>query len=62
MARASVLVHVRDAAKNIPAALQRFMAERVGARAVRDIRGASHAVSVSQRDEVAATIWWRSPR
>jgi len=45
-----------DADKNIPAALQRFMAERAGAREVREVAGASHAISVSQPDEVAATI------
>jgi pimeloyl-ACP methyl ester carboxylesterase len=45
-----------DADKNIPAALQRFMAERAGARAVREVPGASHAISVSQPDEVADTI------
>jgi pimeloyl-ACP methyl ester carboxylesterase len=47
---------VRDAAKNIPAALQRFTAERAGACAIHGIPGASHAVSVSQPDDVAATI------
>jgi pimeloyl-ACP methyl ester carboxylesterase len=45
-----------DADENIPAALQRFMAERAGAREVRAVPGASHAISVSQPDEVAATI------
>lgn len=45
-----------DADKNIPAALQRFMAERAGAREVREVAGASHAIAVSQPDEVAATI------
>ena len=45
-----------DADENIPAALQRFMAERAGAREVRSVPGASHAISVSQPDEVAATI------
>lgn len=45
-----------DADRNIPSALQRFMAERAGAREVRELPGASHAVSVSQPDEVAATI------
>jgi pimeloyl-ACP methyl ester carboxylesterase len=45
-----------DADKNIPVALQRFMAERADAREVREIPGASHAVSVSQPDEVATSI------
>ena len=42
--------------KNIPAELQRFMAERASARGAREIAGASHALSVSQPAEVAATI------
>ena len=45
-----------DADRNIPAALQQFMAERAGARVVDAIAGASHALSVSRPDEVAATI------
>jgi pimeloyl-ACP methyl ester carboxylesterase len=45
-----------DSDRNIPAALQRFMAERAGAREVREIAGASHAVAVSHPDEVAATV------
>jgi pimeloyl-ACP methyl ester carboxylesterase len=45
-----------DADQNIPAALQRFMAERAAARGVREVRGASHAIAVSQPDEVAGTI------
>jgi pimeloyl-ACP methyl ester carboxylesterase len=45
-----------DADLNIPAALQRFMAERAGARAVRELPGGSHAISVSAPDEVADTI------
>ncbi|WP_374201405.1 alpha/beta fold hydrolase [Blastococcus sp. MG754427] len=45
-----------DADLNIPAALQRSMAERAGAREVRAIPEGSHALSVSQPDEVAATI------
>jgi pimeloyl-ACP methyl ester carboxylesterase len=45
-----------DADENIPAALQRFMADRAGARGVTEITGASHALSVSRPDEVAATI------
>jgi pimeloyl-ACP methyl ester carboxylesterase len=45
-----------EADRNIPAALQRFMAERAGARACRGIPGAAHALSVSQPDAVADTI------
>ena len=45
-----------DADQNIPAALQRFMADRAGAREVRAIPGGSHAIPVSQPGEVAATI------
>jgi pimeloyl-ACP methyl ester carboxylesterase len=40
----------------IPAALHRFMAERAGAKAVREIAGASHALSVSEPGVVADTI------
>ena len=42
--------------KNIPPEAQRFMAERAGTRAVVEIEGASHAVSVSRPDEVADLI------
>jgi pimeloyl-ACP methyl ester carboxylesterase len=45
-----------DADKNIPAALQRFMADRARVREARELAGASHALSVSRPDEVAATI------
>ena len=45
-----------DADLNIPAALQRFMADRAGAREVRAIPGGSPARSVVPPDEVAATI------
>jgi pimeloyl-ACP methyl ester carboxylesterase len=41
---------------NIPAELQRFQVERSGAKASREIPGASHALSVSQPDAVAETI------
>jgi pimeloyl-ACP methyl ester carboxylesterase len=41
---------------NIPVALHRFMASRAGARDVREIAGASHALSVSQPDAVAEMI------
>ena len=40
----------------IPAALQRFEAERAGARRVVEIAGASHAVAVSQPGAVAELI------
>jgi pimeloyl-ACP methyl ester carboxylesterase len=45
-----------DQDRNIPVALHRFVAERASARGVREIAGASHAVSVSQPDAVAETI------
>jgi hypothetical protein len=38
---------------NIPVALRSFMAERAGARGVREIASASHALSVSRPDAVA---------
>jgi pimeloyl-ACP methyl ester carboxylesterase len=41
---------------NIPVALHRFVAERANARGVREIAGASHALSVSQPAAVAETI------
>jgi pimeloyl-ACP methyl ester carboxylesterase len=40
----------------IPAALQRYMAERAGARRVVEIRGASHAAAVSQPEQTAQLI------
>jgi pimeloyl-ACP methyl ester carboxylesterase len=45
-----------DQDRNIPVALHRFVAERASARGVREIAGASHAVSVSQPDAVAEMI------
>lgn len=42
--------------QNIPAELVRFMAERAGARSVQELKGGSHAISVSRPDEVTATI------
>jgi pimeloyl-ACP methyl ester carboxylesterase len=42
--------------RNIPAALQRYMAERAGSRGAREIRGASHALGVSRPDAVIAAI------
>jgi pimeloyl-ACP methyl ester carboxylesterase len=41
---------------NIPVALQRFLAERASARVAREVAGASHAISVSRPEAVAATI------
>lgn len=41
---------------NIPAALQRFMAERAGARRSVEIPGASHAIAVSQPEATAELI------
>jgi pimeloyl-ACP methyl ester carboxylesterase len=45
-----------DQDRNIPAALHRFMADRAGAKATREMAGASHALSVSDPDAVTATI------
>lgn len=42
--------------RNIPAALQRSLAERAGARDVVELAGASHAVAVSQPEETARVI------
>jgi pimeloyl-ACP methyl ester carboxylesterase len=42
--------------RNIPAALQRFMAERASARRTIEIAGASHAVAVSQPEATAELI------
>jgi pimeloyl-ACP methyl ester carboxylesterase len=42
--------------RNIPAAVQRFGAERAGARRTVELAGASHAVAVSQPGAVAALI------
>ena len=42
--------------RNIPAALQRFLAERAGARRAVEIPGASHAVAVSHPAETAELI------
>jgi pimeloyl-ACP methyl ester carboxylesterase len=40
----------------IPAQLQRFMAERAGARRTIEIPGASHAITVSRHEETAQLI------
>jgi pimeloyl-ACP methyl ester carboxylesterase len=42
--------------RTIPAALQRFMAERAGARHVLEIPGASHAAAVSHPEETSGLI------
>jgi pimeloyl-ACP methyl ester carboxylesterase len=47
---------VAEGDRNIPPALQRFMAERAGARQTLEIPGASHAASVSQPDATAQLI------
>jgi pimeloyl-ACP methyl ester carboxylesterase len=47
---------IGEADRTIPAALQRFEAERAGARGVRVAVRGSHAVVVSQPDAVAETI------
>jgi pimeloyl-ACP methyl ester carboxylesterase len=41
---------------NIPVALHRFMADRAGAKDVREVPDASHALSVSRPEAVAASI------
>jgi pimeloyl-ACP methyl ester carboxylesterase len=41
---------------NIPVAVHRAGAERAGSRGTRELAGASHAISVSQPDAVAASI------
>jgi pimeloyl-ACP methyl ester carboxylesterase len=45
-----------DADRNIPVALHRFMAGRAGAKGVREVSGASHALSVSHPESVTASI------
>ena len=47
---------IGDQDLNIPAALQRFLAERAGSKGTREVAGGSHAVMVSEPDAVAATI------
>jgi pimeloyl-ACP methyl ester carboxylesterase len=42
--------------RNIPAALQHFMAERAGARRAVEVPGASHAIAVSRPDLIAELI------
>jgi pimeloyl-ACP methyl ester carboxylesterase len=45
-----------DGDRNIPAAVQRYMAERAGAQQVVELGAASHAVAVSRPDAVAELI------
>ena len=45
-----------SADRNIPAALHAFMAERAGAKAAIEVKGASHVVMLSHPHEVAALI------
>jgi pimeloyl-ACP methyl ester carboxylesterase len=45
-----------DEDRNIPAGLERFLAQRADARGTREVVGASHAIMVSRPDEVAETI------
>ncbi|MCP2323247.1 pimeloyl-ACP methyl ester carboxylesterase [Hamadaea flava] len=45
-----------DADLNIPVALHRFLADRAGAKGVREVPGASHAISVSAPDAVTESI------
>jgi pimeloyl-ACP methyl ester carboxylesterase len=45
-----------DEDRNIPAVLQRFMAERAGARRTSEIPGASHAISVAHPEATAHLI------
>ncbi|MGH9289301.1 MAG: alpha/beta fold hydrolase [Acidimicrobiales bacterium] len=47
---------VAEEDRNIPAALQQFMAERAAARRVAEVPRASHAIAVSQPDVIAQLI------
>ena len=47
---------IGDQDLNIPAELQRFEAERAGAKGTTEVAGASHAVSVSAPDPIVATV------
>jgi pimeloyl-ACP methyl ester carboxylesterase len=47
---------IGDQDRNIPPAVQRFGAERAGARGTREVQGGSHATSVSHPDPVAESI------
>jgi pimeloyl-ACP methyl ester carboxylesterase len=56
LAHHPVLVRVGSDDRNIPAELIRFMAERADSRGTHEVAGASHALSVSCPDAVAAMI------
>ena len=45
-----------DADALVPPALHRFMADRAGAKGVREVSGGSHSLSVSRPDAVTSTI------
>lgn len=45
-----------DADLNIPVQLHRWMADRAGAKSIREIGGGSHALSVSRPEAVAETV------
>jgi pimeloyl-ACP methyl ester carboxylesterase len=47
---------VGGADQNIPAAMQRFGAERAGARGIREVADGSHALAVSHPEVVAEVI------
>jgi pimeloyl-ACP methyl ester carboxylesterase len=47
---------ISDEDLNIPVALHRFMADRAGAKAIREVSGGSHALSVSHPESVTASI------
>jgi pimeloyl-ACP methyl ester carboxylesterase len=47
---------IGDQDRTIPPALQRFMAERAGARRTVEVPGASHAITVSQPGATAELI------
>lgn len=42
--------------RNIPAELQRFLAERAGSQGTRELAGVSHALSVSEPEAVATSV------
>jgi pimeloyl-ACP methyl ester carboxylesterase len=47
---------IPDQDRNIPPALQRFQADRAGARTTREVAGASHAVVVSNPEAVVSAV------
>jgi pimeloyl-ACP methyl ester carboxylesterase len=56
MARAAVCFLIGDEDRMVPAELQRFIAERAGARRTVEIPGASHAALVSHPQATADLI------